>query len=82
MFSAVVRAAIVLAVGSLLWWVLGIAAEELFTQHLFVAPSPPGDGDGNVVWASRFMTWFPAILLGSACAILITNAITRRRRTP
>jgi len=81
MFSAVVRAASVLAVGSLLWWVLGPAAEELFTQQLMFGGGV-GEGDGNAVWSARFMTWWPAIIVGSACAILLTNAIIRRRATP
>lgn len=81
MFSAVVRAASVLAVGALLWWVIGFAAGELFTQQLMLGGGI-GDGDGNVVWASRFMTWWPAIITASAVLILLTNAITRRRATP
>lgn len=80
MFSAVVRAASVLAVGSLLWWIIGFAAGELFSQQLMFGGGV-GDGAGNVVWASRFMTWWPAIITATAVAILLTSAITRRRAT-
>lgn len=85
MFGAIIRVAVVLVAGSLIMVALSMAAGPFIDVQQDTQPIPSGsqtdafDGTPNYQWQQHFVDWWPGLVVASVVAMLIGNAIIRRR---
>jgi len=77
MFSAVIRATLVLVAGAFIMMAVGPAADSLVQEHEQQADKEYGD---NSQWTAIVAEWYPLVILFAVGAILIGAAIQRRRQ--
>ncbi len=75
MFWVLFRALILAAAGGFIVLVATIAADPVLTTMVEHTTHP---NSRNAYWAEQFLTWLPAIVIGSIAIKVLAGAVARR----